>query len=80
MSSHQVLIRDIDPSTYATLKQQAKDNGRSFQAELRQILDAAAAESENSNYMIREARKIRESFKGRIFSSSVELIREDRMR
>lgn len=80
MSSHQVLIRDIDPNTYAILKQQAKDNSSSFQAELRLVLDAAAAESENSNYMIREARKIREMFKGRIFSNSVELIREDRMR
>jgi plasmid stability protein len=37
-------IRDVPDATVAALKERARRNGRSMQRELREILDAAAAE------------------------------------
>lgn len=36
-----LIIRDVNPTTKAALKAQAKRNGRSMAAEIRMILDAA---------------------------------------
>ena len=40
-----ITIRNLSDATQRTLKHQAVDNGRSFEAELRAILDAAARSS-----------------------------------
>lgn len=37
-------IRDVPDATVAAIKERARRNGRSMQRELREILDAAAAE------------------------------------
>lgn len=72
----QVLVRDLDPKTVAALKRRAARKGRSLQAELKEILETAARiELYDPD---KELRHIREMFKGRMFSDSAELIREDR--
>lgn len=76
----QVLVRDIEPAVVDRLKERAKKNGRSFEAELRLLLKDAAEREERSIDMLTEARKVREMFTGRTFSDSAELIREDRDR
>lgn len=74
----QVLIRGLDENVVARLKARARANGRSLQAELRLILEAASGKS------LADARKladrIRRSLEGRVHSDSVELLREDRGR
>jgi plasmid stability protein len=80
MSMPQVLVRDIEPAVVDRLKERAKKNGRSFEAELRLLLKDAAEREERSIDMLTEARKVREMFTGRTFSDSAELIREDRDR
>ncbi|MEO7716995.1 MAG: Arc family DNA-binding protein [Capsulimonas sp.] len=74
----QVLIRDIDETTVSQLKERARSNHRSFEAELRLILEQAAQRSMHSSAA--ELEKIRAMFAGRTFSDSVELLREDRER
>ena len=79
MPSPQVLVRDIEPDVVNRLKERARQNGRSFEAELRVILKEAASEEKNTD-MLAESRKIRALLKGHDFSDSTELIREDRNR
>ena len=76
----QVLVRDIEPAVFQRLKERAKQNGRSFEAELRLILKEAADKEERSIDMLEEAQKIREMFQGRTFPDSAEWLREDRAR
>jgi plasmid stability protein len=73
----QVLVRDIDPAVFDRLKERAKRNGRSFEAELRVILKDAA---EKNATVTPELERIRELFRGRPASDSAELLREDRER
>lgn len=77
----QILVRDLDKETVERLKKRARDDGRSLQSEVKHILDQAAYEPkvdiEKARKMLDEFRK---RFKGRKFSDSVELIREDRDR
>ncbi|HET7738653.1 MAG TPA: hypothetical protein VFK32_08775, partial [Tepidiformaceae bacterium] len=72
----------LDDALVERLRARAKRNGRSLEAEVRQILDAAAtAEDDRRRRMdafFDEAQRIRESFGDRIFSDSTDLIREDR--
>lgn len=74
----QMLVRDLDPHTIERLKVRAKQHGRSLQGEVKVILEEAAILS-----MV-EARAIAEQWqkrlKGRKFSDSARLIREDRKR
>ncbi|MFQ5808611.1 MAG: hypothetical protein ACE5JM_03240 [Armatimonadota bacterium] len=77
----QILVRNLDDALVAKLKERAKQNGRSLQAEAKMILEEAASkpkvDAETARKMIEE---IRARFKGRDFPDSVELIREDRDR
>ena len=74
----QLLVRDLAPDVVDRLKRRAKENRRSLQAEIKQILEGAAQLS------MREARaaadRIRRSLMGRAHSDSVVLLREDRER
>jgi antitoxin FitA len=74
----QLLVRDVDTRTVERLKRRARENGRSLQRELREILENAARPS------FAEARaataRIRRRLAGRRFAESASLIREDRRR
>jgi antitoxin FitA len=74
-----VLVRGLAPNVLARLKSQAKRKGRSLQAEMKEILERAARMPDESD--IPEAiRRVRAMFRGRRFSDSTPLIREDRER
>jgi hypothetical protein len=74
----EILVRGLDEKVVENLKKRARRNGRSLQAEVKATLeqdtkvDMATAR--------RMADRIRRRFKGRTFSDSAELIREDRDR
>jgi plasmid stability protein len=74
----QVLIRDLDPKLVDRLKDRAREHGRSLEAELRSILEVAAAMD------LIEARalaaRIRRRLAGRKHSDSAALVSEDRRR
>jgi antitoxin FitA len=74
----QVLIRDLDPRLVARLKDRAREHGRSLEAELRGILEAAA-EVERVDAKALAAR-IRRRLSGRVHSDSAALVSEDRRR
>lgn len=75
----QLLVRDLDIETINRLKERAKLYHRSLQGEAKLILEEAA-----KRMTMEEARgaaeKWQKKLKGRAFSNSVELIREDRGR
>jgi plasmid stability protein len=78
----QVLIRDLDPRTVATLKKRAKKNKRSLQGEVKLILEEAARASTPlslDEFLVRAA-AIRKKTSAKIKSDSADLIREDRER
>jgi plasmid stability protein len=71
-----VLVRDVDTTVLESLKESAKSNGRSLQAELQIILTRAAERKGLDGQEV--ARRIRESLVGREHTDSVELLREAR--
>ena len=74
----QVLVRDLDEAVVTRLKERARRNGRSLQAELKQILEQAAGQ--DAVDFRSELERVRARFAGRTFTDSAELIREDRDR
>ena len=75
----QILVRDLDDAMVARLKERARDNHRSLQGEVKAILEEAAAQASNAEVeaiLDRWQRYWRQ--KGKTFSDSAELIREDR--
>ena len=66
----QVLIRQLDDKVIALLKRRAKGNGRSLEAELRQLLTDFTADPWD------ELRAIRESLSGRPLADGSELMRD----
>jgi len=77
----QILVRNLDPETVEKLKENARRNGRSLQAEARRILEGEAHLPKLDMKGARELlAQFRKRFDGRKFSDSVELIREDRDR
>lgn len=74
----QVLVRDLDSEVINRLKERAKFRGRSLEAELRQILQEAAADTDRERVLAVE--DIQKMFSGYKFSDSTELLREDRER
>ena len=74
----QVLIRDLDPDTVEALRERARRNGRSLEAELRQILGEAAHRSRSDFWLAAE--RLRKRTRGRQRTDSTELIRSDRDR
>ena len=74
----QVLIRDLDVKVVERLKHRARQHGRSLEAELRGILElAAAADLVEARTL---ASQLRRRLKGRSHSDSVALVTEDRRR
>ena len=74
----QILVRNVDDSAVKRLKARARRHGRSLQAEANAVLEQAAAYSpedflERLEYWDRR-------FRGKKFSDSAALIREDRRR
>lgn len=76
-----VLVRDVEESALARLKERARSNGRSLGAELRIILERAAAERVVDIAEARaRAERISRSLEGGPHSDSAALMREDRGR
>jgi plasmid stability protein len=73
-----LLIRDLDPTTVARLKESAKQHGRSLQAHLKRLLEEATP------FTMEEAaaatRAWHRRLKGRAFQDSARLLRQDRSR
>ena len=73
-----ILVRDLDNHVVGRLKAIAKNHGRSLQGEVKAIL------TETVSFLSKEADSIasnwRKDFKGRKFSDSSDVIREDRNR
>ncbi|CAN5546448.1 hypothetical protein BH11ARM2_BH11ARM2_29370 [soil metagenome] len=66
----QVLVRQLDDEVVNRLKERAKTNGRSLEAEIRTILREATADP------IEELQRIREALVSRRFSDSSDIIRK----
>lgn len=73
-----VLVRDVEDSILTKLKERAKENGRSLQNELVQIFRALTENESLSDEQTAEA--IKASLRGRTFSDSAAMLREDRNR
>ena len=73
-----ILVRGLDPKTVKCLKAKAKRHGRSLQSEVKLLLERSAGVGNEELDEI--FRRWDERFKGKTFSSSAELIREDRER
>ena len=73
-----ILVRGLTAATVARLKRQARLRGRSLQAEAKAILEQAAPPNATSTRKL--VMEIRRHFRGRRFSDSTALIREDRDR
>jgi antitoxin FitA len=75
----QLLVRNLDDAVVARLKDRARENHRSLQGEVKAILEDAAAQATSA-----EVEAILDKWqsywkrKGKTFSDSAELIREDR--
>jgi plasmid stability protein len=74
----QVLIRNVEDSVIERLKARAARHGRSLEAELRLVLEQAAAVDHTK--LFETADRIRKELEGRYHSDSTQLIREDRDR
>ena len=74
----QVLIRDLDPKLVDRLKGRARERGRSLEAELRGILEAAAEMDLVDAKAL--AARVRRRLSGRAHSDSAALVSEDRRR
>ena len=64
----QILVRNLDEGVVKKMKERAKKNGRSLQAEAKLSMEEAR----------KAADAFRARFKGRKFTDSVKLLREDR--
>jgi plasmid stability protein len=75
----QILVRGLDATLVARLKERARENHRSLQGEVKAILEEAAAQATNAEIeAILDRWQRHWQQKGKIFSDSAELIREDR--
>lgn len=73
-----LLIRDLDERVLTRLKKRAKQNDRSLQAELRSILERAAATDAVSARAL--ATRIREKLRNRKQSDSAAAVADERRR
>jgi antitoxin FitA len=74
-----VLVRDVDETALAKLKERASGNGRSLGAELKIIIEQAARQIDMT--MARAlAEQMTRRLAGRPHTDSSELLREDRRR
>ncbi len=72
----QLLVRDVPPDIVEALKRRATEHGRSAEAEHRAILEQTLR-PEREGFWERAA-KLREETRGRVFTNSTDLIRQDR--
>lgn len=70
-------VRNLDDEIVKRLKRRAARNGRSAEAEHREILRRALSYDDKTSFDVL-ATELRERLKGRIFTPSEVLIREDR--
>jgi antitoxin FitA len=75
----QLLVRDLDAKVVARLKDQARQNHRSLQGEVKAILEQAA-ETATRGEALAMIDKWQRRWGERVFSDSTQLIREDRDR
>ena len=73
-----ILIRSLDAQTLKRLKARAKRHGRSLQSEAKLLLEQAAGADTDQIAAMFDGWKRR--FRGRKFTDSVQLVREDRKR
>lgn len=73
-----VLVRDVDETILTKLKDQAQRNGRSLQSEVLAILTNFVSSPTLSDE--ETAARIKDALRGRIYSDSAALLREDRER
>ena len=76
----QVLIRGLEDVVVERLKKRASANGRSLEAELRAVIEQAASLDVQLAETRDVAARLRRRLAGRTFSSSADLIAEDRRR
>jgi plasmid stability protein len=76
----QVLVRGLDPKVVARLKERARDQGRSLEAELRGVIEQAASLDVDLAETRELAARLRRRLAGRKHSDSAELVAEDRRR
>jgi len=74
----EILVRGLTPETLKRLKARAQRHGRSLQGEAKRLLEQAAGADQEEIASILDYWKQR--FAGRKFTSSANLIREDRDR
>lgn len=80
---NQVVIKDLDPIVIEKLKIRAQLQGRTLEAELKLILEAAASGVDRAALKAAAWERIdraRAKYAGRNFSDSAEILREDRQR
>ena len=78
---NQILVRNVKTKTYRQLRKQAAASGRSLQGQVNTILDKAAETPAMDRRRLAEMlERFRARFKGRTFSDSARMIREDRDR
>ena len=73
-----ILVRDLDSDIVERLKSRAKQHGRSLQGEVKAILEETVPMTMSEFRAVSE--KWQKRLKGRKFSDSAKLIREDRNR
>jgi plasmid stability protein len=78
MSMPDILIRGLNQRFLQRLKTRAKRHGRSLQSEAKMLLEQAAGSG--SEDIAKVLDRWKERFAGRKFSSSADLIRQDRRR
>ena len=77
----EIVVRDVAPAVVERLKERARKNGHTLEGEAKVILERSAGEEKLSMSEFRKlCDEIKSGFKGREFSDSAELIREDRDR
>ncbi len=77
----EILVRDIDPASVERLRERARRNQRSLEAEAKRILEDAAppeASADPKKEFREWSAAFRERLRGRDHSDSADLIREDR--
>jgi plasmid stability protein len=72
----QLLVRDVPPDIVDALKRRAAEHGRSAEAEHRAILEEKLRPGRSGFW--ERAAALREETRGRIFTDSTDLIRQDR--
>ena len=73
-----VLVRNVEEVILLGLKERARENGRSLQNELTQVFRSLVEDEALSDE--ETAACIKKSLRGRVFSDSADLLREDRNR